>query len=71
MPQDVLDQAREKMRAAAIVAAGPDAPIGEMSDARWAEFFAIAASQGVYPKDMDYKRAYTLQFVQPATAPAK
>jgi NitT/TauT family transport system substrate-binding protein len=66
MPQDVLDQAREKMKAYAIVAAGPDAPIGEMSDARWAEFFAVASGQGVYPKTMDYKRAYTLAFTQPA-----
>ena len=37
-----------------------------MSDARWAEFFKIAAEQGVYPKTLDYKKAYTLQFVAPA-----
>jgi NitT/TauT family transport system substrate-binding protein len=62
MTQDVLDQAREKMRAYGIV--GADGPgIGAMTDARWAEFFKVASEQGVYPKDMDYKQAYTLQFL--------
>jgi NitT/TauT family transport system substrate-binding protein len=65
MTQDVLDQAREKMKTYGIVDSG-DAQtggVGVMTDARWAEFFDLAAAQGVYPKDMDYKRAYTLQFV--------
>jgi NitT/TauT family transport system substrate-binding protein len=68
MTQDVLDQAREKLKSYGIVDSG-DAQgggIGVMSDARWAEFFNVASSQGVYPKDMDYKSAYTLQFVTPA-----
>ena len=34
-----------------------------MTDQRWKEFFDVAASQGVYPKDLDYKKAYTLQFL--------
>jgi NitT/TauT family transport system substrate-binding protein len=71
MTQDVLDQAREKMRAYGIVDSG-DAKtlgIGAMTDARWAQFFELASSQGVYPKTLDYKKAYTLQFVgKPATA---
>jgi NitT/TauT family transport system substrate-binding protein len=65
MTQDVLDQAREKMKAHGIADSG-DAKtlgVGAMTDARWKEFFDMAASQGVYPKTMDYKRAYTLQFV--------
>ena len=68
MTQDVLDQAREKLKSYGIVDSG-DAQaggIGVMTDARWAEFFNVASSQGVYPKDMDYKSAYTLQFVTPA-----
>ena len=68
MTQDVLDQAREKLRSYGIVDSG-DAQtggIGVMSDARWTEFFNVAASQGVYPTDMDFKKAYTLQFVAPA-----
>lgn len=59
MTQDVLDQAREKMRTYGIV--GKDR-IGAMTDARWAEFFKVASEQGVYPRDMDFKSAYTLQF---------
>lgn len=72
MPQDVLNQAREKMKAYAIVAAGQDAPLGQMTDARWAEFFGVASAQGVYPRDMDFKRAYSLAFAGPeaVVAPA-
>lgn len=64
MTQDVLDQAREKMRGYGIV--GKDGEIGQMSDARWGEFFEVASDQGVYPKTMDYKKAYTLQFLPKA-----
>ena len=59
--EDVLAQAREKMRQYAIVA--PDGS-GAMTDERWADFFKVASDQGVYPKDLDYKRAYTLEFVR-------
>ena len=61
MTQDVLDQAREKLKHYAIVEGG--GPIGSMTDARWADFFKVASDQGVYPKTLDYRRAYTLQFV--------
>jgi NitT/TauT family transport system substrate-binding protein len=37
--------------------------IGSMADARWEEFFNMAAGQGIYPKTLDYKRAYSLQFL--------
>jgi len=65
MKQDVLDQARAKMKAYGIVDGG-DAKtggIGAMTDARWAEFFAVASDQKVYPKTLDPKTAYTLQFL--------
>ncbi|HEY8003456.1 MAG TPA: ABC transporter substrate-binding protein, partial [Phenylobacterium sp.] len=69
MTQDVLDQARAKLKSYGIVDGG-DAQtgakaggIGAMTDARWKTFFDMAASQGVYPKTLDYKRAYTLQFL--------
>ncbi len=70
MSQDVLDQAREKMRSYGIIDGGEakTAGIGTMSDARWAEFFKLASDQGVYPKTLDYKKAYTLQFVAPPTS---
>ncbi|HEY0436963.1 MAG TPA: ABC transporter substrate-binding protein [Phenylobacterium sp.] len=65
MTQDILDQARAKMKAYGLVDGG-DAKtggIGVMTDARWRTFFDIAASQGVYPKTLDPKGAYTLQFL--------
>jgi NitT/TauT family transport system substrate-binding protein len=68
MTQDLLDQARDKMRSYGLVDSG-DAKtlgVGAMTDARWAAFFKVASDQGVYPKDLDYRRAYTLQFVHPA-----
>jgi NitT/TauT family transport system substrate-binding protein len=74
MTQDVLDQARAKLKSNAIVDGG-DAKagakgargIGVMTDARWQTFFDMASSTGVYPKTLDFKQAYTLQFVgQPA-----
>lgn len=70
MTQDVLDQARDKMRAYGVVDGGEakTAGIGAMSDARWKEVFDVAAGQGVYPKTMDVGRAYTLQFVNKSTA---
>ena len=68
MTQDVLDQAREKMRSYGIVDGGDakSAGIGTMTDARWADFARMATEQGVYPKTLDWKKAYTLQFVTPA-----
>jgi NitT/TauT family transport system substrate-binding protein len=66
MTQDVLDQAREKIRSYALVEGGDG--LGQMTDARWKAFFDMAAGQGVYPADMDYKRAYSLQFLPAAQA---
>ena len=66
MTQDVLDQARAKLRSYGIVDGGPanaGGGVGAMTDARWKTFFDMASSQGVYPKTLDYKRAYTLQFL--------
>jgi NitT/TauT family transport system substrate-binding protein len=70
MTQDVLDQARAKLKSYAIVDGG-DAKtggIGAMTDARWQTFFDMAVAAGVYPKTMDFKKGYTLQFLSP---PAK
>ncbi|HEX4179446.1 MAG TPA: ABC transporter substrate-binding protein [Caulobacteraceae bacterium] len=65
MTQDVLDQARAKMRDRGIVLSGTAerTGIGAMADGRWDDFFVMASSQGIYPKTLDYKRAYTLQFL--------
>jgi NitT/TauT family transport system substrate-binding protein len=37
--------------------------IGAMTEARWQAFFDTMASAGVYPKDLDFRKAFTLQFV--------
>ncbi|HVH80998.1 MAG TPA: ABC transporter substrate-binding protein, partial [Stellaceae bacterium] len=37
--------------------------VGAMTDARWKDFFDTMAQAGLYPKDMDYKKAYTSQFI--------
>jgi NitT/TauT family transport system substrate-binding protein len=37
--------------------------IGAMTEARWPAFFDTMAGAGVYPQDLDYRKAFTLQFV--------
>ena len=37
--------------------------IGAMTKARWQSHFDAAVSQGIYPKDLSLKDAYTLEFV--------
>ena len=66
MTQDVLDQARLKMRDRRIVDAGmaQNVGVGAMTDARWQAVFDFAAAAGIYPKTMDYKAGYTLKFLE-------
>ena len=63
MTPDVLAQAREKLKSYRIVDGDEGAAVGTMTDARWKTFFDVAAAQGVYPKTLDPKKAYTLEFV--------
>ena len=63
MTQDVLDQAREKLKSYGIVDGGEPAMIGRMTEARWSEFVEMAKAQGVYPADLDGASAYTLDFL--------
>jgi NitT/TauT family transport system substrate-binding protein len=37
--------------------------IGAMTEARWRDFFDAMSSTSVYPKDLDFRKAYTLKFV--------
>jgi len=39
------------------------AGIGAMTEARWRNFFDMMASLGVYPKNLEFQKAFTLQFV--------
>jgi NitT/TauT family transport system substrate-binding protein len=68
MTEDVLAQARDKLRSYGIIDSG-DAEaggLGVMTDARWAEFFRMASDRGIYSRGVDYKAAYALGFTSPA-----
>ncbi|MGO8913255.1 MAG: ABC transporter substrate-binding protein [Bradyrhizobium sp.] len=62
---DLLAYAIAQMKEYGVVASGDASRlgIGAMTDARWRGFFEVMAQQGLYPKDMDYKKAYTARFV--------
>ncbi len=65
MTDALLDYGRTVLRDRGIVDSGDTLAlgIGAMSDARWESFFQSMAGQGLYPPALDYKRAYTLRFV--------
>ncbi|MGV1793619.1 ABC transporter substrate-binding protein [Rhizobium sp. A37_96] len=45
---------------------GDKTNIGLMTDERWKSFFEDMVKAGVYPADLDFKQAYTLQFLSSA-----
>jgi NitT/TauT family transport system substrate-binding protein len=61
MTDGLIAQAIAKMKSYGVVT--PD-NIGAMTDARWKTFFATMSSEGLYPKNLDYKKAYDLRFVK-------
>jgi NitT/TauT family transport system substrate-binding protein len=65
MTDALLAYAVARMKQYGIVDSGDAAThgIGAMSDTRWRDFYKIMVEQGLYPRDMDYGKAYTLQFV--------
>jgi NitT/TauT family transport system substrate-binding protein len=65
MTDDLIAYGRGKMKQYGIIDSG-DAKrlgIGAMTEARWQDFFKGMAKAGLYPVDMEYRRAFTLQFV--------
>lgn len=65
MTDEQLQYSIEKMKEYGIVISG-DAEtkgIGAMTDERWKTFFDTMAAEGVFDKNIDYTKAYTLQFV--------
>lgn len=70
MSDALLAYGRKAMKEHKIVTsgdgAGVGAPIGGMDDARWKAFFDVMAADGLYPKTMDYKAAYTVDFLPKA-----
>jgi NitT/TauT family transport system substrate-binding protein len=65
MTDALLAYSIAKMRDYGIVDSGDSLKlgIGAMTDARWKSFFEKMVRAGVVKPDIDYKRAYTLQFV--------
>jgi NitT/TauT family transport system substrate-binding protein len=68
MGDDQLAYSHAKMLEYGIVDSGDALKlgIGAMTDARWREFADSMVKAGVYPADIDVKKAYTLQFVNKA-----
>jgi NitT/TauT family transport system substrate-binding protein len=65
MTDDRIAYAIKAMRDYGIVDSGDSKTlgIGCMTDARWARFFKVNAETGNYPADLDYRKGYTLKFV--------
>jgi NitT/TauT family transport system substrate-binding protein len=66
MSDGLIAQAIAKMKSYGIVVSGDvksPAQIGKMTDARWKLFFDTMSSEGLYPKTLDYRKAYDLRFV--------
>ncbi len=65
MTDELIGYGRAQLLRGGIVDSGDSLKlgIGAMSEARWREFFEMMAGQGLYPKAMDYRQAFTLQFV--------
>lgn len=61
MTQAILDQAREKLRDEGVVDGGDAAlyGLGAMTAERWQAFFEVTSQAGVYPPDMNWRDAFT------------
>jgi NitT/TauT family transport system substrate-binding protein len=61
----MLAQAREALRENQIVQGGDAAimGIGAMTEDRWRDFFARASQAGLYPQALDWREAFTLEYL--------
>lgn len=66
MTEGVLAQSIVKMREYGIVDSGDTEilGIGAMTDARWETFFSVMAKNGVYSEELNFRDAYTLEFLK-------
>ena len=62
MTDALLAYGRDVLKSKGIVQSGDG--IGAMTDARWASFTTAVIAEGLYPKELDWHRAYTLKFVK-------
>ena len=65
MTDDLIAQAIDKMKTYGMAMFGDaqSSGLGSMTDARWKEFFDTMSGEGLYPDNLPYRDAYTLQFV--------
>jgi len=65
MTQDILDQARAKLSEYGIVDAGDAAlyGLGAMTNERWQAFFEVTSQAGVYPPNLNWRDAFTDNFL--------
>jgi NitT/TauT family transport system substrate-binding protein len=65
MTDELIDYGHSKLREYGVIDSGDSTTlgIGAMTEARWKDFFDVMSAQGVYPANMDWKKGYTLQFV--------
>jgi NitT/TauT family transport system substrate-binding protein len=64
MSDALLAFGRDQLKAHDIV--GKRETIGAMADARWKAFFDVMAKDGLYPQTLDYRTAYTTDFLPDA-----
>jgi NitT/TauT family transport system substrate-binding protein len=66
MTDAILAQALDKMKRYEMVISGDGRAfgLGSMSDAQWKLFADTMTAEGLYPKGLDYKKAYDLSFVR-------
>lgn len=65
MTDDLIAYGRSKLKEYGIVDSGDSKAlgVGAMTEARWKDFYDVMAGQGLYPAGMDWKKAFTLAFV--------
>lgn len=65
MTQDTIDNSIKVMKAYGIVDSGDSLTlgVGAMTEARWKDFFDTMSAAGLYKPDLDWKKAFTLAFV--------
>jgi NitT/TauT family transport system substrate-binding protein len=62
----ILKQALDKMKDHEMVISGDGRAfgLGSMTDSQWKRFYDTMSSEGLYPKGLDYRRAYDLSFTR-------
>jgi NitT/TauT family transport system substrate-binding protein len=65
MTQAILDQARARLKANGIVDGGDAAlyGLGAMTAERWQAFFEVTSGAGIYPANLDWRQAFTTQYL--------